>query len=193
MISDPKAVAYIIDCDISERRYRKTRKLANPKGKAKRFPKYEKVQKFRDEKCMPKSDAIKTPSDDCIFVNMEDVLHHQASRLTAPMQERMLFLKDSKNAKFSLYWEYGADGLSGFKRRKKVWFPPMKWGNSSLFASTGALVGLTAHFPDGTSEILEENEAVNSPAGSIPFRYGLHSSLQLQNNSNFKSKPKDSK
>ena len=65
----------------------------------------------------------------------------------------------------------GADGLSGFKRRKKVWHPPMKWGNSSLFASTAAILGLRALFPDGTSEILEVNEAVNSPAGSIPVNY----------------------
>ena len=47
----------------------------------------------------------------------------------------------------------------------------MKWGNSSLYASTGALLGLKAIFPDGTYEIIEENVAVNSPAGSIPIKY----------------------
>ena len=71
------------------------------------------------------------------------------------------------------YYISGADGLSGFKRRKKVWHPPMRWGDSSLFASTATLIGLRAHFPDGTSEILYENEFVNSPSGSIPVNYSF--------------------
>ena len=101
-----ETVAYIIDCDMSERKYRKTRKLANPKGNTKRFHLYETAQKHRDEKCMP--DAIKIPSDDCIFVDLRDLLHHQAPRLlTSALQTRMLSLKDSRNAKFILYFEYG--------------------------------------------------------------------------------------
>ena len=47
----------------------------------------------------------------------------------------------------------------------------MKWGNSSLFASTGTLLGLKAIFPDETYEIIEQNVAVNSPTGSIPMKY----------------------
>ena len=121
---------------------------------------------------MPKPDAIKTPSDDTIYVDIEDLLHHQASRLiTDSVKQRMQFLKDVKNAKFVMYWEYGADGLSGFKRRKNNWFPPMVWKPSSLYASTGVLLGLEAIFPDGSSETLFENESANSSAGSIPIRY----------------------
>ena len=107
MMSLAETVAHIIDCDVSERKYRKTRKLANPKGKTKRFPKYETAQKYRDEQCMPKA-AIKTHSDDCIYVDLKDLLHHQAFRLiTDTMERKMLFLKDSRNAKFKLYFEYG--------------------------------------------------------------------------------------
>ena len=102
----PETVAYIIDCDMSERKFRKTRKLANPKGKTKRFQTYENAQKYRDQNCIPTS-AIKT-SDGCIFVELKDVLHHQASRLiTATMETKMQSLKDEKNAKFVLYFEWG--------------------------------------------------------------------------------------
>ena len=107
MISLAETVAHIIDCDVSERKYRKTRKLANPKGKTKRFPKYETAQKYRDDHCMPK-DAIKTPSDDCIYVDLKDLLHHQASRLiTATTETKMQSLKDERNARFVLYFEWG--------------------------------------------------------------------------------------
>ena len=100
-----ETVAYIIDCDMSEKKYRKTRKLANPKGSTKRFHRYETAQKHRDETCMPA--AIKIPSDDCILVDLGDLLHHQASRIITAMQTRMQSLKDSRNAKFTLYWEWG--------------------------------------------------------------------------------------
>ena len=106
----PETVAYIIDCDMSERKFRKTRKLANPKGKTKRFQTYENAQKYRDQNCIPTS-AIKT-SDGCIFVELKDLLHHQASRLiTATMETKMQSLKDEKNAKFVLYFEWGESKL----------------------------------------------------------------------------------
>ena len=79
----------------------------------------------------------------------------------------------------------GADGLSGFKRRKKIWHPPMKWGTSSLLASTAAIIGLKAHFPDGTSEILEENVAVNSPSGSIPAKYSFEAETYFNSTTEF--------
>ena len=100
----------IIDCDYSERKYRRNRRLANSKDKTrkKRYPKYEKVQKFRDNNCMPNKEAIKMPSDDCIYVGIEDLLHHQAAHfITTTTKEKMLHLKSSRNAKFILYWEYG--------------------------------------------------------------------------------------
>ena len=79
----------------------------------------------------------------------------------------------------------GADGLSGFKRRKKIWHPPMKWGNSSLYASTATIIGLRALFPDGTSEILFENEAVNSPGGSIPVKYSFEGETYYNSTTQF--------
>ena len=169
MVSEAEITALIIDCDISQRKYRKSRKLANKSGKC--WPTYENCQKYRNENCMPKSDEIKTPSDDCIFVDLEPLLHHQIFRILTPILiERMQFLKLIKNARFVLMWKYGADGLSGFLRRKQNWHPPLAWKPSSLYASTAALLGLKALFPDGTSEILWENVNVNSPAGSIPIR-----------------------
>ena len=61
----------------------------------------------------------------------------------------------------------------------------MKWGNSSLYASTAAIMGIRAHFPDGTSEIVEENEAVNSPAGSIPVKYSFEAESYYNSTTEF--------
>ena len=100
MVTEAEITALIIDCDISQRKYRKTRKLANKNRTC--WPTYENSQKYRNENCMPKPDDIKTPSD-CIFVDIEDLLHHQAFRMVTPdLKERMQHLKITRNARFVL-------------------------------------------------------------------------------------------
>ena len=103
--TEAECVADTIDCDLSVRQYKTIARRHNRKGR-RAFQSYSKVADYKRRMCTPK--GIKTPTDYSIEIDLDDVLHHQTSKLLTPeIKQKMKKLKEEQGATFVLYFKYG--------------------------------------------------------------------------------------
>ena len=93
-----------IDCDLSQRQYKKNARRAN-RNRRRVYQPYNKVAKYKAQRCTPK--GIRIPREDCVEVDLQDALDHQTLEILTPkIIEKMKILKE-KGATFVLYFKYG--------------------------------------------------------------------------------------
>ena len=95
-------VASTIDCDLSVRQYKTMARRANKRGR-RVFPSHSKVANYKRQKCTP--NGIRSPNDFSIEVDLEDVMHHQASKLLTPEVKRKMKMLKEEGATFVLYYK----------------------------------------------------------------------------------------
>ena len=103
-MTEAECAATTIDCDLSVRKYSKIARRAKKRG-GRTFLPHNKVAKYKHEKCTPR--GIRTPTEHSIEVDLEDVMHHQTSKLLTPdVKQKMVNLK-KQGATFVLYYKFG--------------------------------------------------------------------------------------
>lgn len=166
-VSPSRALAFLLDRDLSRRDYEETAKLVN-EGRSKILPSYDPQILREKQNCRP---AGLENEDEDTKIPMASVLHHSVDRImeidgVAPQAERLAEENDGDlDVKF--YFKYGVDGSKGHPTFKQTMSEERVQG--ACMASHLVPLQMVCDVEDKTN-ILYENTLCNSPSSVRPLR-----------------------
>lgn len=150
---EDKALAMILDCNLSKREYLSIRAYNKKRGTSNlNYPQYEDIVKAK-KRCYP----IYTVSESGCIADFDSLINHTTQRLFKTINE------DPTLVKAKIVWKYGLDGLGTFYRYHQK--PSMQINDELAYSRSMVIVAFCPLYVEeiGTGRMIWENPKCSSP------------------------------